>query len=98
MLTIYALSTGTMTATLTNESGIAVTGATVTLTLQYAGADVAGVAWPVTMTDASAGAYTYTVPATILTAGRTYLAKVTAVKTGVQRYAEIQVRCSIDAD
>ena len=98
MVTLYYNSTGTLTATVTDEAGAGVTGATVTLTLSLARTALPGVTWPVTMTDAGAGAYTYTVPATLLSPNRTYAGAITAAKDGIQRYAEVPVRCVVDTD
>ena len=98
MLTAYYKSTGTLTATLTNESGVAVTGATLTVTIARSGKALTGVAWPVTMTEAGGGAYTYTVPATLLALNATYVAQITAIRAGVQRYAEVLISCVVDDD
>lgn len=98
MVTLYYNSTGVLTATVKDEAGAGVAGATVTLTLSLAGTALAGVTWPVTMTDAGAGAYTYTVPATLLSKNRTHTGAISAMKDGIQRYAEVPVRCVVDTD
>lgn len=100
------LSTHTLTATLTNSAGAGVTGATVTavvydtlgngvrLTTGAAPGDLLGT---LTLTDAGAGAYTATVPATLnVVRGAQLFAEVTAIKTTVQRFARVPIEVQDD--
>ena len=98
MLTVYYASTSTLTATLTDSSGVAVTGATLALTIKRVGAAIAGETWPVSMTDAGLGTYTYTVADDLLDRGRTYTACILATKAGVSRYAEVPILVVVDDD
>lgn len=90
MLTVYLGSTATLTATLKDAAGVAVTGATVTLTIRNdAGTAIVTGA---SMADAGAGAYTYTITSNLLPlATFAYQAQVTAVKSGATRYAMVGI-------
>jgi len=100
LLTYLRLSTHTLTVTLTDSSGVAVTGAVVTVTVvDQAGTQVAGQAWPLTLTDAGAGKYTGTIEHDLsVSVGQRLKAQITATKAGVQRYAEAGVTVEVDAD
>ncbi|HKI82164.1 MAG TPA: hypothetical protein VKA04_10995 [Pseudodesulfovibrio sp.] len=92
MLTHYDQSTGTLTATVTDSNGTALTGGTVTLTIVDAtGAEVAGDTWPATMTDQSDGTYTYTIASDLLSENQKYLAQITASKSSIDRYGEFEI-------
>lgn len=96
-LTVNFKSTATLTATLTDSAGTAVTGAAVTVTI----VDKKGTELVTDgdMADQADGTYDYTIANTLLpVAGQTYTAQITAVSGGNTRYAEIKLDNTVDAD
>lgn len=96
MLSLVHKSTNILTATLTDSSGSAVAGATVTVTiLDLDGTEIVSGAIMVGQGD---GTYDYTVANTLLsTPGVRYRAQVTAVSGTSTRYAEVELTSRVDA-
>lgn len=86
-----------ITATVTDSGGSAVTGATVTLTLEDpSGSEVVS---SQSMSDDGGGDYTYTVADDTMTEKNAiYVAKITAQSGGNQRYAEVDLYNTPDTD
>lgn len=71
--TVTAGTDYTITATLTDANGDAVTGASGTVKVETVwGRGIGGVQWPVDLDDEGDGTYTYTVPGAILRGGHHY--------------------------
>lgn len=94
MLTLYDQSTGTATATVTDQAGAAVNDATVTLAITTQDGRAVLAAAAMTSTG-SGGTYTYTVASTLLSRG-VYLFTVLAIRSGVNRLAEVEVLVTRD--
>lgn len=71
--TVTAGTDHTLTATLTDANGDAVTGAIGTVTVETVwGRGIGGIDWPEDLTDENDGTYTYTLPGSALRGGYHY--------------------------
>lgn len=98
MLTAYNASTATLSATVTDTAGDAVSGATVTVTI--ADRDGTALATGETMTEAgSTGVYSYTIAYNLLpTVGQRYTATITAISGSNRRTATVTIYLQKDTD
>lgn len=99
MATLKALfnSDNDLVATLTDESGDPVTGATLTVTL--VDPDGSEVVADASMSEDGSGEYSYRIGPDVLTQNNAwYTAKVTAEASGNQRYAEVPILNETDDD
>ena len=96
-------TTGKLTATLTDDTGLAVVGATVELTLlDEQRSELVGVVWPIAMTDEADGTYTAKVNTVAqplaLTPGTRLIARVVAVNGADRARTDEPVTVTLDED
>lgn len=96
MLTHYSGSTGTLKATITDASGNAVTGSTVTVSItDWSGSAVASGSM---VEVGSTGVHTYTIAHGLLSEGRKYFADVLAINGSNRRRARVTIHDVLDTD
>ena len=95
--TALYLSDNTLTATLTDAAGDAVTGGTGTVTVVDSDGTVVDGPDALVEPSPADGTYTYAVPYNLMTKGDSYVARVTFTAPG-NRYAEITIHCTVDED